>query len=88
MLQTSVTWEDDVFFEANNDPTLTEDDNLIWDVRVRWTSPTQRWFLEGFVDNILDEELVYAGFDVSSSGFIARIWQPPQRAGVRVGFEF
>ena len=88
MLQTSVTWEDDVFFEANNDPTLTEDDNLIWDARVRWTSPTERYFLEGFVDNILDEELVYAGFDVSSSGFIARIWQPPRRAGVRAGFEF
>jgi iron complex outermembrane receptor protein len=88
MLQMSVTWEDDVFFEANNDPTLTEDDNLIWDARVRWTSPAERYFVEGFVDNILDEELVYGGFDISSLGFITLIWQPPRRAGVTVGLEF
>jgi iron complex outermembrane receptor protein len=88
MLQTTVTWEDEVFFEPNNDPVQREDDNLIWDARVRWESPGKQYYIEGFVDNILDEELVYAGFDVSSSGFIARIWQPPRRAGVKFGLNF
>jgi iron complex outermembrane receptor protein len=59
------------------------------DVRLTWLSPSSRWKVEGFVNNITDVDVINfiqvgAVFDSTVFGF----YQAPRTAGVRVGFDF
>lgn len=59
------------------------------DLRLAWTSPSSRWKVEGFIDNLTDVDVlnylqVGAVFDETVFGF----YQAPRTAGIRVGFNY
>jgi len=59
------------------------------DVRLTWMSPSGRWKVEGFVNNVTDVDVINflqvgAVFDGTIYGF----YQAPRTAGLRVGFDY
>lgn len=84
------TWTDEYYLRPQNDSVDRVGDYTKTDVRLIWRSPTQRWTMEAFVEN-LENELVYARnvyvaeFSNMMSGFGML---PPRTYGVRVGFHW
>jgi iron complex outermembrane receptor protein len=87
-LQVTGFWEDDVFLNVVNDPFLTQDAHSIWNARATWTSRSNRYQLEAFVDNLTDEEAYKGGFMQGGIGLMSREWKPPRMSGVKLTLSF
>lgn len=87
-LQTDFNYQDEVSFDAFNNPLLSEEDYWIWNARVSWTSRDDRWEVAAYGRNLNDEEFIVYGFDISFFGFNEEMLGTPRSYGVDVTFRF
>ena len=60
-LRTDLVYRDEQYRDAVNTPELKADAYTLWNGRVTWSSPDERWEVAGFVTNITDEIFVTNG---------------------------
>ena len=90
-LQASYRWQDDVYFGVDNDPLEIFDSYGVANARLIWRSANERYTLEGFVDNLADEEyFVHAFSNTGGTGVVSSvgIWGLPRTYGVRARVDF
>jgi iron complex outermembrane receptor protein len=85
-LQTDFNYQDEVFFDALNNPLLKEDDYWLWNARVSWTSADDTWEVAAFGRNLADEEYMVYGFDLSFFGFNEEMLGTPRSYGIEVTY--
>ena len=86
-LSSSVSYLGDYFITPENQPTMVQDAHALWNARLRWTSASERFSIEGFVDNIRDEEYAIGAFSVGDFAYNAFIWGKPRWAGIRIAID-
>ncbi len=81
---------DDVYFRAANDDSDKQDNYTKVDVRLGWRSEDQRLSVEGFVENLTDEDVIQSQIIGSSLvGWpLTTALDEPMTIGVRVGYRF
>ena len=79
-------WQDDWYLRPYNLPEDRQNSYFTTEVRLIWRSPAERWYAEGFVTNISDEQFA-TSVEVTNGGFFGNI-NPPRMWGVRVGFNY
>ena len=84
--QTDFNYQDEVFFDALNNPLLSEDDYWLWNARVSWTSVDEKWEVSAFGRNLGDEEYMVYAFDLSFFGFNEEMIGTPQAFGIEVTY--
>lgn len=89
--RTDYYWQDDVYYRVQNIDRHRADDFFSWDARIVWTSGDGRFTVDGFIQNITDEDnqrglTVSDGLSTGSNSFIS--YYPPRTYGVRVGWNF
>jgi iron complex outermembrane receptor protein len=85
-LQTDFNYQDEVFFDALNNPLLSEGDYWLWNARVSWTSADDQWEVAAFGRNLGDEEYMVYAFDLSFFGFNEEMLGTPRSFGVEVTY--
>ncbi|MEJ2088302.1 MAG: TonB-dependent receptor, partial [Gammaproteobacteria bacterium] len=85
-LQLDWTFQDDVFFDAANNPLLSEDSLWLWNGRVAWTSSNEEWEVAGWVRNLGDEQYLTYAFDLSFFGFHEQMLGTPRMYGIEVTY--
>ncbi len=85
-LQTDFSYQDEVFFDALNNPLLSEDDYWLWNARVTWTSMNDKWEVAAFGRNLGDEEYMVYAFDLSFFGFNEEMLGTPRAFGIEVTY--
>jgi len=80
-------YQDDTFLGADNNPYEVQEAHSVANLRLTWDSPSERYSVQGFVENAGDEEYVnYAlqSTPAGASGFGFRTSGLPRAWGVRV----
>ncbi len=85
-LQTDFNYQDEVFFDALNNPLLGEDDYWLWNARVSWTSNNDQWEVAAYGRNLGDEEYMVYAFDLSFFGFNEEMLGTPRSFGLEVTY--
>ncbi len=85
-LQTDFNYQDEVYFDALNNPLLSEDDYWLWNARVSWTSVDEKWEVAAFGRNLGDEEYMVYAFDLSFFGFNEEMIGTPRSYGLEVTY--
>jgi iron complex outermembrane receptor protein len=85
-LQTDFNYQDEVFFDALNNPLLGEDDYWLWNARVSWTSASEQWEVAAFGRNLGDEEYMVYAFDLSFFGFNEEMLGTPRAFGLELTY--
>lgn len=94
-------WQSDVFSGVDNDPSERVDGYGIANVRVSWQSADRVFGLEGFIDNILDKQVIQQMFHNTLGSFPTTItntsppfdsgfgvWGRPRTWGIRANYNF
>ncbi len=84
--QTDFNYQDEVFFDALNNPLLSEDDYWLWNARVSWKSMDEKWEVAAFGRNLGDEEYMVYAFDLSFFGFNEEMLGTPRAFGIEVTY--
>jgi iron complex outermembrane receptor protein len=72
-----------------NYPISRSDNYQIWNARLIYNSPDDKWTVTAWVNNVFDEEYLQYTFDFTNSfGFNQLGYGSPQWAGVTVGFKW
>ncbi len=87
-LQTDFNYQDEVFFDALNNPLLREGDYWLWNARVSWTSADEKWDVAAFGRNLGDEEYMVYAFDLSFFGFNEEMIGTPRAFGLEATYNF
>ena len=87
-LQTDFNYQDQVWFDALNNPLLQEGDYWLWNARVSWTSPSEKWEVAAFGRNLGDEEYMVYAFDLSFFGFNEEMLGTPRSYGVEATYRY
>lgn len=87
-LQTDFNYQDEVWFDALNNPLLSEGDYWIYNARVSWTSADDAWEVAAFGRNLGDEEYMVYAFDLSFFGFNEEMLGTPRSYGFDVTYRF
>ena len=87
-LQVDFNYQDEVYFDAFNNPLLSEDDYWMWNARVGWTSADDKWEVAAFGRNLGDEEYMVYAFDLSFFGFNEEMIGTPQAFGIEATFRY
>jgi iron complex outermembrane receptor protein len=77
-----------VYFDNINAPGTRQGSYSIFNTRVSWYSPSDRYELAAFVRNLTDEDPLNYAFDVSDLGYVQQSYHPPRTYGVSVGVNF
>jgi iron complex outermembrane receptor protein len=85
-LQTDFSYQDDVSFDALNNPLLSQEAYWLWNARVSWTSPGDHWEVAAFGRNLADEQFLVYGFDLSFFGFNEEMLGTPRAYGIDVTY--
>ena len=86
--QLDFSYQDDIFFDAQNSPLLTEDSYWIWNARVSWTSMNESIEIAAWIRNLSDKEYLTYAFDLSFLGFNQEMLGNPRSYGAEVTFRF
>lgn len=83
-------WQDEVYYRVQNIPRHREGSFFTADVRLVWTSASQRWTVDAFVQNLTDEDnqrglTVSDGLSTGNNSFVS--YFPPRVYGLRLGFQ-
>lgn len=73
------------FQTVQNEFTSVQDSYAVFDTVLRWTSADSRYFLEGFVKNIGDEDYSVDRYQVSALGVAVSTWERFRHGGIRMG---
>jgi len=87
-LQTDFNYQDDVSFDALNNPLLGEESYWLWNARVSWTSADDKWGVSAYGKNLGDEEYMVYAFDLSFFGFNEEMLGTPRSFGVDATYRF
>ncbi|MEQ8858892.1 MAG: TonB-dependent receptor [Pseudomonadales bacterium] len=87
-LQTDFNYQDEVFFDALNNPLLSEGDYWLWNARISWTSPDEKWDVAAYGRNLGDEEYMVYSFDLSFFGFNEEMIGTPRAFGLEATYRF
>lgn len=87
-LQTDFSYQDDVSFDALNNPLLGEEAYWLWNASVTWSSADDDWEVSGFGRNLGDKEYMVYAFDLSFFGFNEEMLGTPQSYGIDVTYRF
>ncbi|MGK0224572.1 MAG: iron complex outermembrane receptor protein, partial [Limisphaerales bacterium] len=85
-LQTDFNYQDEVFFDALNNPLLGEEDYWLWNARVSWTSADDQWEVAAYGRNLGDKEYMVYAFDLSFFGFNEEMLGTPRSYGLEVTY--
>ena len=85
-LQLDWTFQDDVYFDAANNPLLSEDSLWLFNGRVAWTSNDESWEIAGWARNLGNEKYLSYAFDLSFFGFHEQMLGTPRMYGVEVTY--
>ncbi len=85
-LQTDFNYQDEVHFDALNNPLLSEGDYWLWNARVSWTSADETWEVAAYGRNLGDEEYMVYAFDLSFFGFNEEMLGTPRFYGLEVTY--
>ena len=84
--QVDWSYQDDVFFDALNNPLLSQDGYWLWNGRVAWGSADDRWEVAAWVRNLGDEHYLSYAFDLSFFGFHEQMLGTPRSYGVELTY--
>lgn len=89
-LQASMTYQDDIYFGPDNNPSEIQEGYGIVNLRAGWASDNSQLRLEAFIDNALDEEYHIQKFESSGAFFDAAygVWGRPRMAGVKLSYTY
>ncbi len=87
-LQTDFNYQDEVWFDALNNPLLSEGDYWLLNARVSWTSVDEKWEVAAFGRNLGDEEYMVYAFDLSFFGFNEEMLGTPRAYGVEATYRY
>ncbi len=87
-LQADFNFQDEVSFDALNNPLLQEDAYWLWNARIAWMSCDDRWEVAAFGRNLADEEYMTYGFDLSFFGFNEEMLGSPRFVGMDATYRF
>lgn len=87
-LQTDFNYQDETWFDALNNPLLSEDDYWIWNARVTWRSANDNWEVAAFGRNLGDEEYMVYAFDLSFFGFNEEMIGTPRFFGIEATYRY
>jgi iron complex outermembrane receptor protein len=83
----SVSWQDKVYLTAFNSSPAVQTDTTRTDLRLIWRSPTRRWRVEAFVENVEDHDVLSGVVSVAAPiGATLGFYDAPRTYGLRVGF--
>jgi iron complex outermembrane receptor protein len=72
---------------GGNEITYIED-RLLTNLRLFWRSPTERWQLEGYVENVFEEDYIDNMYALSGMDYAYGNMGMPRWYGVKVGYSF
>ena len=87
-LQADFNYQDEVFFDALNNPLLSEDDYWLLNARVAWMSMDQKWEVAAFGRNLRDEQYMVYAFDLSFFGFNEEMIGTPRAFGIEATYRY
>jgi iron complex outermembrane recepter protein len=87
-LRTDLVYRDEQYRDAVNTPELKADAYTLWNGRVTWSSPDERWEVAGFVTNITDEIFVTNGVSVLGLGYVEAYYSRPREWGLSLTMNF
>ena len=87
-LQTDFWYKEPTFFGLDNSPAETSDYNDVVNARIRWDSPSSRYHLSVFVDNVFDEQYTTHSFYSPASDAAWYDQGLPRWWGVKMGASF
>ncbi|NKB35223.1 MAG: TonB-dependent receptor [Pseudomonadales bacterium] len=86
--QLDFTYQDEVFFDAQNSPLLSEDSYTLYNARLAWRSADENTEIALWGRNLGDEEYMVYAFDLSFLGFNEEMIGAPRMIGVSATFGF
>jgi iron complex outermembrane receptor protein len=81
-LQADFNYQDEVLFDALNNPLMREGGYWLRNGRVSWTSADVQWEVAAFGRNLGDEEYMVYAFDLSFFGFNEEMIGTPRGYGL------
>lgn len=87
-LRTDLVYRDEQYRDAVNTPELKADAYTLWNGRVTWSSPDERWEVAAFVTNITDEIFVTNGVSVLGLGYVEAYYSRPREWGLSLTMNF
>ena len=87
-LQTDFNYQDEVFFDALNNPLLRENSYWIWNARASWSSANDHWEVAAFGRNLGNKEYMVYAFDLSFFGFNEEMIGTPRSYGIDATYRF
>lgn len=82
-------YQSKVFFAPDNDPYETQEGYGVANALVSWTAENDRLVIEGFADNVFDQEYAVHAFTFRGFGFNTNVvWGRPVTYGIRTRYDF
>jgi iron complex outermembrane receptor protein len=77
------------YFDIQNYPISQSDDYQVWNARLIYNSPDDKWTVTAWVNNVFDEEYLQYSFDFTNSfGFNQLGYGRPRWVGASVGYKW
>jgi iron complex outermembrane receptor protein len=77
------------YFDIQNYPISQSDDYSVWNARLIYNSPDDKWNVTAWVNNVFDEEYLQYSFDFTNSfGFNQLGYGRPRWIGASVGYKW
>jgi len=86
--QVDFNYQDDVFFDAQNNPLLSQEAYWLYNARVSWTSTGENWEVAAWGRNLANKEYIVYAFDLSFFGFNEEMLGTPRTFGAEVSYHF
>lgn len=87
-LQVDFNFQDRAYFDALNNPLLSQDSYWLWNARAAWTSADEHWEVAAYGRNLGDEEYLVYAFDLSFFGFNEEMLGTPRTYGLEARYRF
>lgn len=87
--QVDFNYQDDHFFDITNQPIAEEDGYVVWNARLAYVFPQQRWQVALWGKNLADEEYRVYSFDFTGpGGFNQNFFAPPRWFGLTLSYDY
>lgn len=79
-------YQDEVYFSATNNPALKQGDYCLWNARVGWASPDERWELAAWGRNLFDRQYLTYVLDLTPLGLYREMLGAPRTFGLELSY--
>ena len=87
-LQTDFDWQGDEKKGPGDVPWGVQESYALVNFRALWSSPTERYYGEVFVENAFDESYWQGAYIIAGFDYQSVFWGKPQWIGARAGMRF